>query len=226
MSMHDLLPQLQTAPLFVNMNAEEIAQALVFFDAKKATYAKGNTLIRPGDPLTAFGLVLSGRVQASMDDISGNRIIMADVSPGDIFSESLSYQDAQASPLYITAVAHCEVLWLAAKRLRHPAISQPMQLKVFQNFLYELTRRILSMNDRIQVLSKRTLRDKLITFFSQQVKRQGSTTLTLAMDRNEMADYLGTDRSALSRELSRMQQAGLLRFHKNKFVLLADVREV
>ena len=83
-----------------------------------------------------------------------------------------------------------------------------------------LANRTLEMNDRIQILSKRTLRSKLVTFFSLLIKRYDDDSFAIPFDRSAMADYLGTDRSALSRELSHMQAEGLLRFRHNRFEIL------
>ena len=83
-----------------------------------------------------------------------------------------------------------------------------------------LAERTLSMNNRIQVLSKKSLREKLMTFFTQRVQESGSFAFEISMDRSAMADYLGVDRSALSRELSRLRDEGALKFRKNHFEIV------
>ncbi len=205
--------------LFRGMSPQEIHEGLSFFRAQRRTYQKGECFVRMGDRLPGFGLVISGAVQVSMIDLNGNRMIMANVSAGGAFGESLSFLNVQASPIYITAAADSEVLWLDTEGLRQPQ-SAPSGQMLVQRFITVLAKRALGMNDRIQILSKKTLRGKLIAFFSQQIKRSGGTAFTLDLDRGDMADYLGTDRSALSRELSAMRREGLLDFHKNQFVLL------
>lgn len=204
---------------FRGLSAAQIEYALVFFHAQRRLYQRGEYLVRIGDRLSAFGLVLSGSVQISMTDLNGNRMIMANVAAGDTFGESLSFLNVSASPIYASAESDCDLLWLSTENLRRQPCSETDHL-LLQRFASMLAVRTLSMNDRIQILSKKTLRGKLTAFFSQLIKRHGSTSFEISMDRGAMADYLGTDRSALSRELSAMRSEGILTFHKNHFELL------
>jgi len=205
--------------LFHGLSAAQIEYALSFFRFQRRSYQRGECFVRVGDRLSSFGLVLSGIVQVSMTDLNGNRMIMANISAGDTFGESLSFLGVTASPIHASAEADCEILWLSTENLRRIPTSETDHL-LSQRFVAMLATRTLNMNDRIQILSKKTLRGKLITFFSQQIKRRGSTAFEISMDRGAMADYLGTDRSALSRELSAMRDDGLLNFRKNHFELL------
>ena len=150
---------------------------------------------------------------------------MANVSAGDTFGESLSFLGVTASPIHASAEADCEILWLSTENLRRIPTSETDHL-LSQRFVSMLATRTLNMNDRIQILSRPTLRGRLVTFFSQYVRRVGRS-FAIPFDRADMAAYLGTDRSALSRELGRMQKEGLLRFRKNRFEILRamDVEE-
>jgi len=204
---------------FRGLSAVQIEYALDFFHAQRRSFQRGECFVRTGDRLSSFGLVLSGAVQVSMTDLNGNRMIMANVSTGDTFGESLSFLDVSTSPIFAAAEADCELLWLSTENLRR-APANEMDHLFMHRFAAMLAVRTLSMNDRIQILSKKTLRGKLIAFFSQQIKRRGSTSFEIALDRGAMADYLGTDRSALSRELFAMRDEGILNFHKNRFQLL------
>ena len=204
---------------FRGLSTGQIEYALDFYRAQRRSYQRGECFVHIGDRLSSFGLVLSGIVQVSMTDLNGNRMIMSSVSAGGTFGESLSFLDVSASPIYISAEADCDLLWLSTENLRRFPTNETDHL-LMQRFSAMLAARALSMNDRIQILSKKTLRGKLITFFSQQIKRRGSTAFEISMDRGAMADYLGTDRSALSRELSAMRSEGMLTFHKKRFELL------
>ena len=212
---------LSQSPLFAGMSRAEMERALEFFSARQAVYCRGEYLIRAGDPLPSFGLVLSGRVQVSMDDLSGDRMIMASVCSPGTFGEALHYLARPKSDIYATAEADTAVLWMDASRLRTASPAMPFEnRKALENFLSLLCSRSLSMNDRIQILSKRSIRKKLLAFFSQQVRSSGSMSFALDFDRSSMADYLGVERSALSRELSRMKRAGIIDFRKNRFTIV------
>ncbi|MBQ6000318.1 MAG: Crp/Fnr family transcriptional regulator [Clostridia bacterium] len=206
--------------LFQGLEEPLLSDALAFFDAKETGFHKGEQLIRMGDPWPAFGLVLEGVVSVCSLDAEGNRLIMANVSAGETFGESLSYLDVAESPIYADAGSDCRVLWLTTRRLRTEEEGDVGDL-LRQRFITMMARRTLKLNDRIQVLSKKTLREKLMTFFAQQVRESGALFFEVPMDRNDMADYMGVDRSALSRELSRLKRDGVLDFKKNRFEILS-----
>ena len=212
---------LAACPLFAGLSGERLEEALRFFDAREKSYKKGAALVRQGDAIPAFGLVLEGMVRVCCHDMQGNRVIMATVGPGGTFAESLSYLKVTASPIDAEAVGDSRVLWLTTARL-HGSVrgGGGCDCQMSDRFTAMLAQRTLSMNDRIQVLSKRSLREKLMTYFSQHVRLRGSLAFEIDMDRSDLADYLGTDRSALSRELSRMQRDGLIRYSKNRFEII------
>ena len=207
----------RACPLFAGLNEEEYAYALDFFSASEHAYKKGDFLNRIGFPLPAFGLVLSGGVQVYMDDIDGNEMIMANVAPGGTFGESLCYL-RQDAPVYIRAISETSILWLSTSRVCRPEHDGALDHALSARFTAMLARRTLSMNDRIQILSKPTLRGKLIAFFTEYSKYGDS--FDIPFSRADMAVYLGADRSALSRELSRMKNEGIIDFHKNSFRIL------
>ncbi|MDP4132525.1 MAG: Crp/Fnr family transcriptional regulator [Bacillota bacterium] len=213
------LDLIKKCSLFKGLKDNEFNYALNFFDAREAKYEKGNFLNRISCPLLAFGFVLEGTVQVYMDDIDGQQMIMANVNAGDTFGESLCYLEEDA-PVYICAVTNCKILWLNPSRLKsYEYLKNSLSSKLSNNFTAMLAKRTLEMNNRIQILSKLTLRSKLITFFSQYVSTYGNK-FTLPFDRSNMAVYLGTDRTALSRELSNMKKEGIIDFNKNKFSLI------
>lgn len=208
--------------LFRDMRPEELAYALDFFRANRRTYEKGEIVNPLGEPLPFFGLVLSGCVQVQTDDIDGNPMIMATVTPGETFGESLHYL-RRVSSVYIVTMADTVILTMQAQEMYPSAVQSGRNERdaaLVHRFLLLLTNRTLEMNNRIQVLSKISMREKLIALFTMYANQQGSRTIRLPFDRNGLAVYLGVNRSALSRELSRMQREGLIRFDKNVFEIL------
>ena len=206
-------------PLFSGLSDAETDAALRFFSAELRHYRKGETLCPAGNRLPGFGLVLSGIVQVFCDDLAGERVIMASVPPGNTFGESLCYLEVEDSPVWIISSAECDVLWLRCDTLRSVG-DDPLERQIYRRFVTMLAERALSMNDRIQILSKLTIREKLLTYFSQCARAAGSRTFTVPLDRESLAAYLGVNRSALSRELSTMQRDGLIEFYKNSFKIL------
>ncbi|QNM05392.1 Crp/Fnr family transcriptional regulator [Qiania dongpingensis] len=217
---------LQKNRLFQGLSGETLQYALDFFSAVPKRYEKGEFLHRVGSRMTRFGLVLSGRVQVHMDDIDGNPIIMANVTEGNTFGESMCFLEIEEEPVTICAATGVKVLWLSTEEIkRMPGGGTGNSHSLTLRFITLLTEKTLAMNDRIQILSKKSLRGKLIVFFSQCAHQYGSDTFTLPFNRNEMAAYLGADRSALSRELAKMQEEGILQFYKEKFRLMKRTEE-
>ena len=208
-------------PLFQNLSLPDRTYALDYFQATMRHYEKGDFLHRVSFPLQRFGLVLHGTVQVYMDDMDGHHNIMNHVSPGELFGESYCFLGIDA-PIYICATAETGVLWMSPERIKTPVLPvSSLDQALANRFVSCLAARTLKMSLRIQILSKSTLRLKLITFLSQYAADQD--TFTVPFDRASMATYLGADRSALSRELSRMRQEGLIAFHRNQFQILRDV---
>ncbi len=213
---------LSDCPL-LNLPREPQIQALHLLQADLRCYGKGDFLHMAGQPLRAFGYLLCGSVQVTMNDLDGEQMLFASVGPGDTFGESLSYLQVPETAVQITAVAASRVLWLRPDCFRMTSPDSPDDLlcrQLFHRFVSMLATRALSMNDRIQVLSKSTLREKLLTFFAQYEHRCGSKTFCIPFDRQSLAAYLGTNRSALSRVLSGMRQEGLIDFYRNSFKIL------
>lgn len=206
-------------PLFSGLDKDGLEFALSFFNAHTRHHKAGEFLQHAGAPVARFGLLLSGSVQVFMDDLEGSRLIMATVTPGDTFAESLCFLESPEAPVYIQAVQDSQLLWMDTLRLRQGAKCQREQ-DLVNRFTGLLARRALSMNDRIQILSKPTLRQKISTLFAEQVRHTGSRVFTLPFDREGMAAYLGADRSALSRELSRMKKEGLIDYYRSTFRLM------
>ncbi|MBQ3080682.1 MAG: Crp/Fnr family transcriptional regulator [Clostridia bacterium] len=213
---------LRLCPLFEGLTDAQIQDTLSFYQSIGKSYSKGEFLLRAGERVSRFGIVISGVVQIMMDDFDGRQMIMATVEKGQTFAESLCYQGAKESPVYACAVENVSVLWLSAQGLTgQMGGGHCMHCR---RFIRMLTLKTLSMNDRIQVLSKQTLREKLMTLFTQYSTRDGRV-FTLPFDRSSMATYLGVNRSALSRELSLMKKEGKIDFYKNSFTILSAVKE-
>lgn len=204
--------------LFQELNAEETEAALIRMEAHCTAYRKGETVHPVCTPFEKFGLVLSGSVNVCSDDIQGNRMLMATVEPGNTFGESLCYLDIPEPPVYAVAFSDCQILWLSVRALFRDS-TDPLSLCLQKRFTAMLAKRTLAMNTRIQILSKLTLREKIMTLLSAYCEDAPSGKIILPFQREDMAAYLGTNRSALSRELTKMKSDGLLSFRKNIFEL-------
>ena len=217
-------PILDACPLFAGLSPAERRYALDYFSARRQRYAKGGFLHRITFPLPRFGLVLEGTVQVCRDDIDGHQMIMNNVGPGGTFGESYCYLGTDA-PIYIRATQETEVLWLSTDRIKQPPRpGQPLDQELANRFVAALARRTLEMNRRIQILSKTSLRGKLIAFLTQYAPAQ-DRPFSVPFDRASMAAFLGADRSALSHELGRMPAERTPTFHRNIFRFLPRAKD-
>ena len=203
--------------LFKGLTEEQADRALQVLKAEFREYRKGEFLHHAGRPMERFGLVLYGAVRVCTDDIEGNRMIMADVPPGVSFGESLSFLEIPEPMIYAYAADDTGVLWLSAKECFQEQSETDLELR--NRFTALLADRALAMNDRIQILSKLTLREKLTVFFTIAARNAGNKTFSISMNRDDMAAYIGTNRSALSRALAEMKREGILDYYRNSFQL-------
>lgn len=210
--------------LFRGLSDEEYAFALSFFAAEEKKYRRGTVLKQPGSGLKYFGYVISGTVQVYMDDINGNRMIMSTVKPGNTFGESLCWI-GRDSFAYISVSSDAVILQMDCRNVCSSAPGNGTEsdrrgTELSARFVSMLASRALSMNRRIQILSKLTIREKILTLLSEESENGKKSVIELSMNREDMAAFLGTNGSALSRELSKMKKEGILDYRKNVFRIL------
>ena len=205
--------------LFKGLSDKETDEVLSYLKASEKSYSQGEYLKMSGRPMEHFGYVLSGVVQVYRDEPDGTRLLMASNGPGDSFGESLCFLKVAEVPVYIIAAEDCRILWLKMDDIISPAPGHCNHF-IVNRVMASFARRALDMNDRIQVLSQRNLRSKVLTLLKQYQVKTGSRTFALPLSREDMAVFLGCDRSALSRELARMKGEGMIDYYRNSFKVL------
>lgn len=206
--------------LFQGANTHEIEAMLQCLDAQPRTYSKGSYIYRMGDMPRAMGLVLKGSVRIESTDAWGATAVFAQIGPGQAFAEA--YACAPGEPMEVAAVAaqDCEVLMLDVQRIinvcsktcEHHAL-------LIRNLLAVIARKNIGLSQRARHTAPKTIRGKVLAYLSSQASTQGSRTFDIPFDRQQLADYLCVDRSALSAELGRMKREGIIDVRKNRFVL-------
>lgn len=212
-------PSIVNCPLFCELSDQDFATALKYFSAREMRFKKGEHINNAGDKLSFFGLVMEGAVQVYTVDIDGNEMIMANVSPGETFGESLNFLGREAD-IYICATQDSRILMMSSEKVGVTNSFGAIGHMLSYRFISILANRTLAQNTRIQIMSKISIRAKLTAFFTECVQKNKSGEFELPFDREDMAIYLGCDRAALSRELSKMKREGLIDFSKRHFVLL------
>lgn len=209
-------PVIKKSPLFEGMSQEQIQKALALMEAKRFRYKKGEMMLQVSDKVSRFWLVLRGTVHVCMDEADGSHLIMASVSEGETFGEALCFLGKEA-PVYAEAKTTAEVLELQGSFLHTPT-TDPFLFLLQQRYTAMLAKRALEMNARIQTLCKRNMREKVLHLLYHFGGRPDGKPFAVPFDRSGMAFYLGVDRSALSRELTKMERDGILDFTKNTFI--------
>ena len=216
---------LQKTALFSGLSPSETEEALRRMQALVREYPRGTFLHHAGQPMEQFGLVLSGGVNVCKDDLEGNRMLMANVGPGGTFAESLCYLRVREIPVYMLSTGDTRILWLSPHAL-FELEGDAFSARLRNRFTGMLAERALAMNTRIQILSKLTLREKIMTYFSSLAFEAGSDCFRVPLSREDMAVYIGVNRSALSRELSRMKREEIIEYDRNEFRILIKRDEV
>lgn len=211
---------LSNASLFRGMSTEDIGTMLNCLNSETRQFPRGTVIYHAGDVIHSVGLVLSGRVSIENDDVWGNKSILDHVGPGQVFAET--YACVPGEPLMISAVAAepSEILFLDVGRVLHVCSSACVfHEKLIRNLLAITSRKNLSLSRRIFHTSSKSIRGRLLSYLSYQSLQQGNLSFDIPFNRQQLADYLSVDRSALSNELSKMQRDGLLRVERSHFTL-------
>ena len=218
--MKDFLPVIRSSPLFSGISAEEASAMLSCLQAEKKDFPKEAFLLHSGDTAESIGLILSGSILVIQEDIWGNRNILSKAGPGQTFAAA--YACAPGSVLNVNVFAETPVtaLFLNVKRILNVCPSAcTHHSRIIRNLLGDLAEKNLRFSEKLTHMSQRTTRDKLMSYLSAEAQRLGTYEFDIPFSRQQLADYLGVERSGLSLELGKMRSEELLDFHKNHFAL-------
>ncbi|QGG60432.1 cyclic nucleotide-binding domain-containing protein [Loigolactobacillus bifermentans] len=217
-NMDKFYPIILNSRLFQSLSIQELPDLLKIAQPQQRTYAAGQRIWQAGEQVTSLGLVCAGRVQIIKENPQGDRMIIATIDPADLFGEAYLYAGAKTLPVSVDAVSEATVLFFEPEALLEVAW-MPEGKRIIRNLLQILSQKSLLLNKKVAILSQRKTADKVLVYLKTEAKRQQTNPLKIPYNRQEMADYLGVERSALSAALSDMKQAGLLDYHKNEFTL-------
>ena len=209
--------------LFRGCSEEDILNMAKHLDFRTDEYKKGDIILGVGSIVTDIGLVLSGSVRIEYTDLWGNKSILGITSAGGVFAES--YACIPNEPMMVDAVANedCRILSISVPKLFTPCPACGSQNRLIQNLVMISAEKNLQLSRRSMHTSPKTIRGRLFSYFSQQVSTQGSSKIVIPFDRQQLADYLNLDRSALSKELGKMRDDGLIEFNRNIFEIKIDI---
>jgi len=212
---------LKKCPLFYDIEETELLRMLCCLDAVVDTYDKKYTIISEGTPAKYIGVVLSGSAQIIQVDYFGNRSILGNVVAGEVFVEAFACADTPSIPVSVIATEHSEIMLIKNSHILGTCEKNCVfHRRLIFNLMKDLAQKTIAFHQRAQIISKRTTREKLMSYLALQAQKAGQSSFVIPFDRQELADYLEVDRSGLSTELGKLKREGILICDKKKFVLL------
>ena len=219
--MKEYIDILKNSTLFGDAASEEIDAMLGCMGAFVKSFPKGSYIYSAGDTVRHVGLILSGEVSVTAEDYWGNRNILSRLTPGKLFGEVFACLDDTPITLSVVADTDVKVMFLEiSKIITTCSNSCAHHTKIIRNLLKSIAESNLNLTEKIAHISKRTTREKLLSYLLARSRETGSQSFNIPFDRQALADYLSVDRSAMSTELSRLKQDGIIEFNKNHFTLL------
>ncbi len=215
----DIVRILQSSTLFSGTGGDEIPHLLQCLEGRTSDFPRDYTIIDEGDYSDEIGIVLSGSVHITRHDFWGNRSLVANIGVGESFAEALACT-ARPSEVSVITAEQCTILFLNVhKVITNCEHGCTYHHTLIENMVRLLSQRTQELMKKITHLTKRSTREKLLSYLSSEAQRQQSQTFTIPFDRQQLADYLCVERSAMSSELSKMQADGILDYQRREFTL-------
>ena len=219
--MEKYFPALLSSPLFLGIAEADVRRILDCLGARAMQYARREVILREGTPASYIGLVLSGTVHIAEEGLDGSRNLVESVSAGGLFLEAFACVGTKALPVEAVAAEDSIVLLLDANHILHTCQHHcGHHAAMIFNLMRNMAGKSLELHEKISVTSRRTTREKLLSYLTACAKRTGARSFQIPFDRQELADYLEVDRSGLSAEIGKLRREGILESHKRSFKLL------
>lgn len=211
----------KSCPLFRGIDPEDLGAMLKCMSAREIEPERGEFIMTTPGSAPLMGVVLAGEVEMISEDYFGKKSLLTVLPVGSVFGESYSCVKARNRTIAYQASGKCRVLLLDYDRILHACkLVCRFHHRMIENMVEMIAEKNLELIEKLEVTSRTSIREKLLTYLTRQAERTGSATFQVPMGRTELAEYLCTDRSAMTRELSRMREEGLIDFDKRTFTLL------
>ncbi len=218
--MEKYLDLLKTVSLFANVDMSDIKLLLNCLSAKTERFKENETIFLAGNKAEFVGIVLSGQVQVVKEDFYGNKNIVAFIEKGQLFGEAFACADLKILPVSVFSAEDSEIMLIDYRKIITTCSNTcSFHSKLIYNMLRIVANKNIILSQKIEFISKRTTKEKLLAYLSSEAKKAGSNSFSIPFSRQELADFLSVDRSAMSAELCKLRDSGVIEFNKNKFVL-------
>ncbi len=219
--MKNYLQIIKNSKLFAGITESEVEAMLRCLSASIKTYKKGDIIYRAGENISSVAMLLEGTVHIQKEDYWGNLSILDYVSPAELFGEVFACLENEPMAYNAEAVKDCAVLMLDVHRVLTTCTNAcKFHARLIRNLLSAISDKNRILTQKMLHMQQRTTREKLLSYLSEQSLKHGSPSFDIPFNRQQLADFLSVDRSAMSSELGKMRNDGLLDFDKNHFVLM------
>lgn len=207
--------------LFGGIAETDLKSMLNCLNAREASFSRGQFIYQEGDVIQEAGIVISGKVHILQEDFWGNRNIVSVMQSGDIFGEVYACLGNEKLRVSICPETDCRVLFINLRKAMHVCQNScSFHQKLVENMVYSIARKNLNLTTKIQHTSRRSIREKVLSYLSEESRKNESSYFSIPFTRQQMADFLAVDRSALSKELAKMKEEGIVEFERNQFHLI------
>ena len=219
-----LLARAKRSALFDGIGTEKLAALLSCLGARRRRLAKGEALMHTGEKADRIGVVLSGSLAVSTYDLSGRHTLIKRIGPGEIVAAAQALSGADAMSVDVEADGDCDVLLVKTDRILSPCENAcAFHSRLVRNIMRTLAVKTLELNRKIEILSHRSTQDRLMSYLRAVAQQKGTAEFDVPFDRQQLADYLCVERSALSAEISRLSKLGLITSRKSHFAIRCAV---
>ena len=217
----DILLHNLNAPLFAGIKNEDMGAMLHCIGYHISSFSRGEIIAFEGDHLKHIGIVLSGRVDMVKEDLWGNKTMLLRMGRNEIFGETFACGDDSLSTVTFLVSEDATVMFMPFSRVMHSCtMACGFHHRLIENMVRVIAGKNRELMQKLDVVSKRTIREKLLAYLSIQAQQQRQRYFEIPLGRVELAEYLCVDRSALTRELAKMKEDGLIDYDRNHFRIL------
>lgn len=220
----EYMEALQDMPLFSGIEDTEMTAMLHCLGAQTKKYKKNQYLYHNEDVIDAVGIIVEGKVQIIREDLWGNQTFLVSMEKGELIGENFCCGINHNATVSFLAATNVTAIFLPFSRvMRSCSHACRFHHRLIENMVTILAVKNLSLMDKVDIISKRSLREKISTYLMQEAGKQNSTYFEVPFGRVQLAEYLSADRSALTRELNKMKEEGLIDYDKNSFHILKSL---
>ncbi|BBB90736.1 MAG TPA: Crp/Fnr family transcriptional regulator [Methylomusa anaerophila] len=204
------------SPLFAGINADSLAAVINCLQPKVSAYPRNSYVAVEGESFTGLGILLAGKATVIKENAAGSRIVMTMMGAGDMFGEIITFSSTQIWPMSVNAQTECEVMFLPSVKIMGTCANICGSHKqLITNMLKIVSEQAVMLNRKVEYLAIKGMREKISTYLLEQHKLTARNTFIMTLNRNDLADFLNVSRTALSREMGRMRDEGMIEFYRS-----------